>query len=236
MSDVISGVNQKIVGSITNIDWLNLLGWLFAILLLVGAGVWAYIYYQQKRLYKERITAFEEINRFWHPTIRDDAKRMKIGKGGYEILYLKKGKTWKIAYGGKVGQKDYYFFIMPDGYWYNGKLYADLYQIDKHKGLIPVVTTSASMRAQYTSLEKQIDTLNGEQKTFWDKHGSWILGTAFIVIVGFLLYLNYTQYSNAMSGLSGVVEGFKEVANNLARATSSLNIAEQGGTGLIPIK
>lgn len=171
MADVIGDVNSKIMGTFTNIHILNVIGWVVLGILVIGAGFWVYMIYRNKKQFSKIITGFDVVNGFWQPSIRDRAKVVKIGSGGFEILYLQKSKTWKIAYGGRVGRDTYYFFIMPDGYWYNGMLYANVNSISEKGGLIPVVTTNPLMRGQYASLEKQIDSLVGDKKGFWDKYG-----------------------------------------------------------------
>ena len=74
----------------------------------------------------------------------------------------------------RVGKSDYYFFIMPDGYWYNAMLGSNMYTIDKQNGLIPIVTTNPTMRTQYTALEKQMDSLHQSKGKFWEKYGGWV--------------------------------------------------------------
>jgi len=151
--------------------------------------------------------------------MRDVARDVKMGSGGFVVLYLKKLKTHKLAYGGKVGKDTYYFFIMPDGYWYNAMLSANLYAIDKEGGFIPVVTTNPSMRGQYTSLEKQIDSLHEEKKKWWDTYGSWVLSMAFVLVAGMMLWLCYQEYAKAMGSMSGMV-------NEISKLIDKINIMQ----------
>ena len=188
------------------------------------------MYYHNKKVYSKIITAFDTVGGFWEPVARDTAKIVKIGRGGFEILYLKKAKTWKIGYGGRVGKNTYYFFIMPDGYWYNGRLYADMNKIDENGGLIPIVTTNPLMRGQYTSLEKQIDNLYGDKKGFWDKYGSWILGISFVLIAGVFLWLNYRQFADVSGNLGGAIEKLGTVIDKLNLVCGG----SQADSGLVP--
>ena len=166
-------VTGKVSGAFGGINWMTVLGWILFLVICIGGGYFAYNYYKNKKIFNKRVTAFEIVSGEWSPCVRDSAKVVKIGKGGFEILYLKKSKSWKIAYGGRVGKNDYYFFIMPDGYWYNGTLMANINKIDETGGLIPITTTNPLMRGQYTALEKQIDTLHAEKTSFFEKYGSF---------------------------------------------------------------
>lgn len=230
----ITDINQKIMNAVTGVAWLKVIGWIFFILIIIGGGFWVYTHYKNKKLFNKRITAFEIIGNYWQPALRDVAKVVKIGKGGFEILYLKNQKTWKIAYGGRVGKNDYYFFIMPDGYWYNSMLYADINAMDDKKGLIPVVTTNPLMRGQYTALEKQIDKLTGEKTKWWDKYGSFILSIAFILIAGVLLWLMFREFSKAMGLLSDYNINMNELLNKVNTLFGNIQ-SQQGGSGLIPV-
>ena len=123
----ISNIGQTAIAKVTGIPWVTVGLWLVFFLLLGGLVIWGAIWWTNRKIWIKKITAFEIIGQYWAPAIRDDAKVVKVGTGGFEILYLKKLKTWRIAYGGRIGKDTYYFFIMPDGYWYNGMLLANLF-------------------------------------------------------------------------------------------------------------
>jgi len=251
-TEVIADVNQKIISSITNIPWLNVLGWLLFIAIAVGGGFWVYTYWKNKKLFNKEITILEPISGHYNPTGKDIAKTVKIGTGGFEILYLKKQNIFRIGYGGRIGKNSYYFFIGYDGIWYNGLLSADIYFIDKTKGIVPVVTTNPSMRAQYTSLEKQIDTLHSSKKTFMEQYGMWVLGAGFIMIVGVFAWLIFREISPIMGqvtesarilGDTAVQQGI--IADKFTDAIDKLDVLlrsagvewvnNTGGSGLIPV-
>ncbi len=231
---VITDVNSKIVRSITGINFLNVVGWIFALLLLFGGGYYIYHFYKNKKIFNKRITAFDSIGGEWKPVIRDLAKVIKIGKGGFELLYLKNQKTWKIAYGGRVGKNDYYFFILPDGYWYNGTLLSNILTMDENEGLVPVKTTHSSMRGHYTALEKQIDSLHLEKPKFWDKYGTAVISIGFLVIAGMMLWLNYRQYAIATSNLNSAIEKIADVIKGLGNLASNIQSSAGNSGGLVP--
>lgn len=224
---------SKVTGALGGINWMTILGWVLFIAICVGGGWFAYSYWKNKKIFSKRVTAFEIISGEWSPCVRDSAKVIKIGKGGFEILFLKKSKAWKIAYGGRVGKNDYYFFIMPDGYWYNGTMLANINKIDDTGGLIPITTTNPLMRGQYTALEKQIDTLHSEKVSFWEKHGSFVMSIAFILIAGVLLWLMFKEWRGALGQLSGYHAGLENVLDKLAALAGNIQ-GTPVATGLIP--
>jgi len=234
----IQAVNQKIsesiIGTLTKSSFLTGLGWvIFGVIVLsiVGWGFWRYL---DKKKFNKKIQAFGIIHGYFSsvPIHKDIAKTVKIGKGGFEVLYLKKLKTWKLAHSARSGINTYTFYVLPDGYWYPGQLKADLHTIDKEGGLIPVVTTNPTMRSQYTSLEKQIESLHGEKTKFWDKYGVWVMSTIYLFIMGIFVWLSFREVADflgAGSALAGEMTKLAEVMNRLA---INLNGAQPGG--LVP--
>lgn len=235
MADVVSQTNEKLIGFFTNFSGggiMTFLGWaIFIIILVAGLGYVVYAY-RNKGIWKKNITAFDIVGTFFEPAIRDKAKVTKIGKGGFEILYLKKQKTWKLAYGGRVGRNTYYFFIMPDGYWYNGMLSANILRIDKEGGLIPIVTTNPTMRSQYTSLEKQIDSIHKTEKSFMDKWGVWIFSIGFLLVAGVFLWLIAQQNASVVSANVGMTDKIATLIDKINMMMSNTQGIEGAG-GLI---
>ncbi len=232
-NEILVSATSKLTGFFSGTGWMTIIGWILFIALCGGGGWFIYNSYKNKKIFNKRITAFEIISGEWVACIRDKAKIIKIGKGGFEILFLKKSKAWKIAYGGRVGRNDYYFYIMPDGYWYNGTMMANINKIDETGGLIPITTTNPLMRGQYTALEKQIDTLHSEKTSFWEKHGSFVMSIAFILIAGVLLWLMFKEWRGALGQLSGYHAGLEKVLDKLA--TLAGNIQGIPATdGLVP--
>lgn len=231
----ISELNTKIIGSFTGVNIMNILGWIALVILLIGGGWWAYVHYKNKREYNQRITAFKIVGDRYVPRIRDLGKTIRLGKGGFEIVYLKKAKTWKIAYGESIGTNDYYFFIMPDGYWYNGVLSARVNYIDERNGLIPVITTNPLMRGQYASLEKQIDSIHGEKQKWWDKYGTYVLSVAFILIAGVLLWLMFKEFHTALGQLSNYHTKLGELLDKMNNLASNLQTAGGTDSGLVSV-
>lgn len=235
MADEITAINNKIISTVTSVDFMNIIGWLFFFLILIGGGIYGYIIWNNKRLFNKKATILEIVGTNYVPSMTDMMKVVKIGTGGFEILYFKKLKCYRIGYGGRVGKRDYYFFINKDGYWYNGMLSCDINTIDKNGGLIPVVTTNPNMRGQYTSLEKQIDTLHSEKKGFMEKYGMWVLGAGFIMIIGVFAWLIFREMSPIMSSASMVTDKQVQLLDRIDLLISHLGVVNSSaGSGLVP--
>ena len=230
---VIEDVNAKLLNSVNFGGIANSIGWIVFGVIVIVLFVGGFYVYWQKKQFGKFITAFEVVGTNFSPTHRDRAKVVKLGKGGFEVLYLKKLKTWKIAFGGRIGTNTYYFFVNPgDGYWYNGMLGAEIFTRDKLGGLIPVVTTNPTMRAQYTALEKQIDALHGDKKSFWDKYGNWVLTITFVLIIGILAWLIYREMSPLMGQFTALTEKMSQLTEQMTKLAANLNTAGNAG-GLV---
>lgn len=233
---ILEDTNAKMIGALTGINIISVLTWIIGIALVGGAIFWYFgIYQRDKKIFRKKITAFEIVGINFVPSIRDLAKVVRVGTGGFEILYLKKQKVWKIAYGGRVGRDDYYFFILQDGYWYNGTLSSNVFKMNELGGLVPIVATNPTMRAQYTSLEKQIDSLHGLKTNFWDKYGSWVLSIAFVLIAGMMLWLCYKEFASAMGGMGTFIDKLTILIDKLTLLTGNMEGVKSGNGGLIPI-
>ena len=236
--DIVSDTNTKLVSSINVANIGKVVGWIVFAVLLIGGGFFGYMIYRDRKTFRKKVTAFEIVGGYYCPAIRDTAKTVKIGTGGFEILFLKKAKTWKVAYGVRVGKDTYYFFIGKDGYWFNGMLSGDINQIDKDNGLVPIITTNPSMRAQYTSLEKQIDSLHADKKSFMEKYGTFIMSISFIIIVGVFAMLLFKEVAPLQAQFGTLMDSMTKLVDKLTILTGNIQstAAGTGGTnGLIPV-
>lgn len=239
MASVVETTNEALLGSVTNISssgMITFFGWVLFFIILLGGGFFAYITWKNKRQFSKNITAFEIINGYWQPALKDVAKVVKIGTGGFEVLYLKKAKSYRVAYGGRVGKDTYYFFIMPDGYWYNGMFSGDLKALKKDGGLITVVTTNANMRANYTALEKQIETLHSEKKNWLKENAVTLIAAGFVIILGVIAWFIYKDMSNAMTTFGTVTDKLGLLVDKINGVASNMNCnVRPSNSGLIPV-
>lgn len=203
----------QLTGSISLSGIMNGIGWLIAGVLVVAAIAACIWWYYNKRIFSKIVTRFEVIGDRYDPTLRDTAKIVKIGKGGFEVLYWRKAKVYRIAFGERIGRNTYYFFVAADGYEYNGVLGKNI-TID---GRIPIITANPAMRAQYTSLEKQIDALHGEKVGFWDKYGNWVITVGFVLIIGIFSYLFYKEWAQTVGQMPGLIKSLADLTDKINR-------------------
>ena len=231
--DVLSDANAKLFGGInfSGGTFTTIIEWGIAILLLIGGLGFVYYYYKNKKNWNKKIEVNEIVGGYFIPTSHDVARVVKIGSGGFQVLNLKKNKTYKLAYGGKVGKNSYKMFVLNDGYWYSGMLSANLKSIDDEKGLIQVVTTHPSMRSQYTALERMIELLHADKQHFWDKWGGMIMSIVFVFVAGIFLWLNYQEFVKATANLSGAIA-------EIGKLIDKINILQGNNqvSNLIPAK
>ena len=122
---------------------------------------------------------------------------------------------------------------MPDGYWYNGMMSANLNKIDSEKGLIPIVTTNPLMRGQYTALEKQVDAFAAEKKSFWEGNKVWIICLIFIMMVGVFGWLIIKEFGTITSQLASDSSAQKDILNSLSSLANNVRSAT-ASSGLTP--
>lgn len=235
MATVIDNVNSQIAGSFSMSGVLNAVGWIIAGIIIIAIAGYAYFYWYNKKLFDTRITDFEVVGSHFEPSRRDLAKKVKLGSGGFEVLYLRKLKTYRLAYGGRVGRKDYYFFIDGDGYPYNSMLNAKIEYIDKYGGLVPVVTSNPTMRAQYTALEKQIESLHGEKKSFMDKYGAWVFAGSILLIGMIFLWLIYKEQAASMGHFNEVTKQMTTLTKQLTELSANID-TKSAGDSLVKVQ
>lgn len=232
MVDAISAANSQVVGMLpSKTALINAGGWGLIGLIVVGLIGWGLYAYAIKRQFNKKITIFEVVGSYFEPVMSDVAKIVRLGSGGFQILYLKKLKCFRLSYGGRIGKNTYYFFVGKDGYWYNSMLGANILTIDKLGGLIPVVTANPTMRAQYTALEKQIESLHGEKKTFWDKYGSWVLNGVYISIIGVFTWLIFREFSNITGAMTNLVDSVTKLLDRAQAILLNSETQASGGLG-----
>jgi hypothetical protein len=105
--------------------------------------------------------------------------------------------------------------------------------IDQNKGMIPVITTNPTMRAQYTALEKHIDSLHPEQKkSFWDKYGMWVLALGYVGIIGIFSWLSFREIGQFLGSGGALADKMTQLAAEMNKLAINLNNAQP--SGLVP--
>ena len=216
----------KLVGDGFNIDWL-FLAIIFAILLIGGLVI--YFLYQM-RVYNRKIVVFENISgQGFQPVYYDKAKLVKLGDGGEELLFLRKKKTFRTAYGRKMGKNTYWFVIGQDGYWYNSVL-GDL---DAKMGMLDIEPIDRDMRYMHVAVRKNIQDRYRKVK-FMEKYGGVVITGIFLLLalVGILLMLN--KMNKGFEALSAAMDLTKSVMDQNIRVLSMIDTVQTGGSGLVP--
>jgi len=211
-----------------NAPSLIIIGFIF-LLFLIGAGVIYYIFIN--RLYSKKIIVFENISgQGYQPTIKDTARLVKIGDGGEELLFLRKTKVYRTAYGKKMGKNTYWFSVGQDGYWYN----CVLGDLDAKMGMLDIEPIDRDMRYMHVAVRKNIQERYRKIK-FMEKYGTIVFNGIFLIIMliglGFLL----NQMTENAQVINEGLKTAKEVMDLNAQITASLDNICTGGSGIKPV-
>jgi hypothetical protein len=219
-----SGISMPSFGGAgTTIIWV-----LFGIVVLIIAGILIWMNFQ-KKLYNKKVVIFENIGgQGYQKTGEDTARLIKIGDGGEEILYLRARKSFKTAYGKKMGANTYWFAVGQDGYWYN----CTLGDLDAKMGMLDIEPVDRDMRYMHVAIRKNIQDRYKKQ-SFMDKYGTIVMNSVFLLIM--LLGLWFIA-DKVAGGIKELVVGLKNTqASNelLKQALAQIQTTCQGGSGYI---
>ena len=198
---------------------------IFVIAIIAGIGIWIW---NQKKIYSKTVINFENISGAGYSIANKDVARLvKVGDGGEEILYLKRAKEYRTAYGKKMGKNQYWFAKGQDGYFYN----IVLGDLDAKMGMLDIEPIDRDMRYMHVAIRKNIQD-RYKKVRFMDKYGSWIMGGLMMIIffigMGFMLDQIGNligETTSAMSSIADAVESMKSIAAHLDTVCS-------GGTGI----
>jgi hypothetical protein len=218
-NEIISNTNVNLATSVKGFfsanSLVNMGLWFFAFILFIGGGLVVWYSYYNKKQFNIVINDFEVIGNQYSFVRKDTAKLVKIGSGGFEILYLRKLKTYRLAFGTRMAKNTYYFFKSKDGYYYNSVLNAEINYINKLGGLIPIVTSNPAMRSQYTALETQINNLHENKESFWESNKTWIIPLIFILISGVMLWLIAKEVVSGINANASVTDKIGKLVDSV---------------------
>lgn len=209
-------------------------GWIVGTILVVLVAGGLFLWWWNGKKFNKNISVFELVSGHYEPIYKDVATVVKLGKGGFEILYLKNLKTYRIAYGGRIGKSTYYFFIAPDGLWHNCLLGGEI-TVD---GRVAIITTNPNMRGGYTSLETDIHNLTGGKQNWWEKYGAWALTFGFLAIIGVFSWLILKEYSAGIGQLPTLIDKTAELIDKVNHLLVSVDAHNSGATaasGLVKV-
>jgi hypothetical protein len=213
--------------SATGIGYWLIIG-LVVVLFLASGGIIFYIIYTN-RVFNKRIVVFENIaGQGYQITGQDKAKIIKVGDGGEEVLYLRKRKVYRTAYGRKMGTNTYWFAVGQDGYWYN-VLLGDL---DAKMGMLDIEPIDRDMRYMHVAIRKNIaDRYKGKKM---EKITAIVVGgivlVCLILVIGGYFIMKQLGESAKLTGEN--IKALKPMADTLNNVAGRLDTICSGGSGI----
>ena len=218
--DLPSLASQKFGGTITII--------LAIILIAIAIAIGIYVFLINKT-FNKKIILFENVaGQGYQVTFKDRARLIKIGDGGEEILYLKKKKVYRTAYGKKMGKNTYWFAVGQDGYWYN-ILLGDL---DAKMGMLDIEPIDRDMRYMHVAIRKNIAE-RYKKISFMEKYGTIMINGIFLIIMIVALWLLVDQIGELVGQATGAVSAAKEVIEPVKEVVSRIDTICSGGSGIV---
>lgn len=208
----------------------NLIIWVIIIaIILIIVGIILFLWYQS-RVYNRKVMVFENIaGRGYQLVYKDKARLIKLGDAGEELLYLRRKKAYRTAYGSKMGKNEYWFAIGQDGYWYNFVL-GDL---DAKMGMLDIEPIDRDMRYMHTAIRKNIVD-RYQKRSFMEKYGTIIMTGVFLLIMILGIWFLLGEMGDIASAISQSVETAAKLTEQNARLLSSIDNLRTGGSGIIP--
>lgn len=177
--------------------------------------------------FNKHITIWEDVEGSdgLEPVGTDKAMLIKVGKGGTELLYLKKRKSYKGAYGKRIGKNKYFFVIGKDGYWYN----TTLGSLDSAMQKININPTNVNMRYQNEALMELIKE-RYEKPTFWAQYGQIIINIVFFMLVAVMFWLYFSAFKEVAPSMVQASNTLKETSDALKQVIGGIdNLRATGG-------
>jgi len=228
-----ASVTETLSGFTSGVNFGSLTGMItflaIALLVSVIGGVIFYFAYNEI-VFNKRITIYQNIaGRGPIPVGKDRAKLIKISDAGEEVLFLRKLKLYKGAYGKVIGKNHYAFHVGRDGYWRNCT-FADP---EEGKNEIKLMPVDRDMRYAHEGIRKNV-TLRFEKKNWLKENLATILGFGAIIIILVFMWLLADKYFTIFSAADGTMESSKLVLEEVARLLGSLDNLQSGGSGIAP--
>lgn len=204
--------------------------WIFIIFIFAMVIAITIYLIHQLRTFKYKIVVFENIaGQGYQVSFKDRGRNVKIGQGGEELLYLRKKKVYRSAYGRKMGKNTYWFAVGQDGYWYN----VVLGDIDAKLGMLDIEPIDRDMRLMHVAIMKNI--MDRYRKISWmDKYGSWAMGGFLILIILIGAWFLIDKIAEISSASAGSIQASERVIKAAEDLLISIDNVQGGGSGLIP--
>lgn len=204
--------------------------WVLLAIVLIIIGAIAIFLILNRRTYNRKIIVFENIAGLgYQVAFRDRARLIKIGDGGEEILFLKKKKAYRTAYGKKMGKNTYWFAIGQDGYWYN----ITIGDLDAKMGMLDIEPIDRDMRYMHVAVRKNIQD-RYHKVSFMEKYGTILMSGIFLLIMLVGVFILLGKIGKISEAISGAVESADKVNQGSSAVLSALNNLLTGGNGIKP--
>ena len=197
----------------------------YGIIVAIVAGIAAYYFFIWSK-YNRKIVIFEDLaGQGYVPTGRDKAKLILIGDAGEQLLYLKKRKLYRTAYGKKIGKNTYAFAIGKDGYWYNFTFGS----LDTSLNVLGIAPVDRDMRYMHVAIRRNIKE-RYDRKNWLKENFGMLIGFAVVIIIVIFLWLIIREYIGSLGAITDILKGLKEVVDAQEQVLRSLdNILSSGG-------
>lgn len=198
---------------------------IYALILAVVAGLITY-YFVIWSKYNRKIVIFENLaGQGYVPTGKDKAKLIMIGDAGEQLLYLKKRKLYRTAYGRKIGKNTYAFAIGEDGYWYNFTFGS----LDSALGELGISPVDRDMRYMHVAIRRNIRE-RYDRKNWLKENFGMLIGFAVVIIIVIFLWLIIREYIGALGTITNIMDKAIEVQDGQRAILVALdNILSSGG-------
>lgn len=211
----------------------GIVGFIILMVFIVIGGIVGIILINTLKVYNKKIVVFENIaGKGYQLVYKDRARLVRLGDGGEELLYLKKKKLYRAAYGRKMGKNTYWFAIGQDGYWYN----IVLGDVDAKMGMLDIEPIDRDMRYMHVAIRKNIADRYRKQSVM-EKYGTYIMSGIFLVIMLIGIWFLLDKIGQIAEGSAASVSASKEVVIAASNIISSMdNICTQGGGTMVPVE
>ena len=196
--------------------WISILAAGVFVLIILGVLIWMWI---QWKTYYIKIRDFENISGQGYQLVgRNTARLVKIGDGGEELLLLRRGKSYRTAYGKKMGKNEYWFCKGQDGYWYN----VTLGDLDAKMGMLDIEPIDRDMRYMHVAIRKNIQE-RYKKESLMEKYGPIVISFIFLIIMVVAVWLLMSKAGDMLHESEQVIQAVKPIADTLTGALSKID-------------
>lgn len=200
-------------------------------LIVLSAAIVLWVVYSY-RTYNRKIIVFENLSGQGYQLVwKDRARLIKLGDGGEELLFLKKKKVYRTAYGKKMGKNTYWFAIGQDGYWYN----IILGDVDAKMGMLDIEPIDRDMRYAHVAIRKNIQD-RYRKTSFMEKYGTIMISGFFLLVMLIGIWFLLDKMAEMSSNIAGAVEASQSLVKQSQEVVTAVGNAcsTETSSGIVP--